>query len=293
MNNQHSYLEYISELLFFDGFDNLNRSFLGNDELKALGYTYIEQYAYYLRVDMVDDNDVEPIFTHDIMDINGFFDDFLLKNRRLLYKSLNQLEIKDEGSGFEEHLNRTYDELYKYHRKATKLEKAFFEKIVKEIEIIVSDLKIQYHIIDKHNAFKILNTVNGLQGYFQPKDLKGKFFEELYTLTYSFDLIDDVLVSDEMFTDVFTSPTLSEESKIYFIKGNGLVTSYLRELEQFFLNLNSKSIGDSKCFITKQGTPFTTSNYLASLSRRTKKDTEVFIKIKKSLDNLKVKYLTD
>lgn len=284
-------LDYLNELLFFDGLENLNRTFLGNEELKLLGYTYIEQYAYYLKVDMVDDDGVQPIFTHDIMDINGFFEAFLIKNRRLLYNSLSQLELESGDLEFEEYLSKTYDELYKFYRKASTLDKDFYEKIVKEIESIVFDLKIKYQTIHNHSIFKILNAVNRMQSYFQPKNLKSKFFEELYTLTYSFDLIDDVIVSEQMFIDVFTSPILSEESKVFFIKGNGLVASYLRELEQFFFNLNSKTIGESKCFLTKQGTPFTTTNYLASLSRRTQKDIEYSIKIKESLDKLKVNYL--
>ena len=102
-------------------------------------------------------------------------------------------------------------------------------------------------------------------------------------------MIDDSLVTEEMFIDVLTSIKPANESTITFIKTNPIVACYLKGIEIFFNNLNSVTIENSNCFINKNGKSINRSDLYAAKSRGG--TYPIFQDIKDGIDELVEEYL--
>lgn len=173
-------------------------------------------------------------------------------------------------------------------------EKENYQELKEELLLIVSDIDIRYSSFQiTHKVFKkITNEIESIYSIFQLKDgIKRSFFEKLYDATITLDLIDDVVIREELFIEVFTSPKPDPSSKIQFTKPNSTVALYLKEIEPFFDNFNSTSIEKSKNFLNKQGKIITSTDLYTAISRNKDKTNNDLIKIQKQISLLKKEYL--
>lgn len=272
-----SYLQFYSDIAFQNGLEKLMSEFLGNKQLLDNGFEYLKEYDYYLMEEMVSDAE-DAVFEMTIINREKYLRDILLEQRKNLYNVLKS--TPDCLKGTLDELNIVFTKI------ESQEEHTYFAIIIEELKNVVGDIKLQYsNIIEHHPIYNKIRRVNSSLSYFQCKDLPYSFFEKLYELTYSLDLIDDVIVTEEEFTNVFTSAT--PESHIRFIKPNPIIAFYLKEIEVFFDNLNSVTIEKSQLFLNKQGKPLKSADLYTALSRGTDKNTVEKNRIKTKVEELK------
>ena len=289
MQTLNTPLQYLEDLLFFDGLNNLMSSFIDNEQLISKGFEYYTPDDNYIRFDLSKpSSSLGTELYGEVINRLDFLTNFLTKSKSSLYQELKTVELDPQFSTI---LNSYYNNLNIYINKVSIIDSKYKEVLNKHLYTLVSDLRIQYPIIEKHKVFRIFNDTSGYVSYFQYKDLKASFFEDLYEATYKLDLIDDVEVTEDVFYDVFTLPKPNLELKINFTQKNHLVAFYLKEIEVFFNNLNAVTIEKSKNFYNKQGKPLTSSDLYTSLSRNKNKDLDSLKKIKRHIDELKKTYL--
>ncbi len=287
MDKKATVLRYLEDILFFNGIQDVLNTFLGNAELISNGYDYLKEYDYYLKDEMIIDAE-NPVFQITIINRDDFFKKYLETNKQDIY---DYLECNEGDQNFQVILVKVYDDLNTYIKKLEAIETKFNETIKHHLIALVEDFRIKFPIVQIHKIFKHLNDSSGFISFFQYKDLKASFFEDLYEVTCKLDLIDDIAVLEETFYDVLTSSKPNPQQKIFFIKKNHLIAYYLKEIEPFFNNLNPVTIEQSKCFFNKQGKQLTSTDLYASLSRNKDKDLDLLKKIKLKLDELKKVHL--
>jgi hypothetical protein len=282
-------LQYLEDVLFSDGIGVLMNSFIANEQLISEGFEYYPPDDNYIKFDLSDQSaSLSQELYGSVINRVDFLINFLNKSKTNFYQELKTVEFEQHFSTI---LNSFYNNLNVYINKLSISDSKYKEVLNTHLYTLVSDLRIQYPTIEKHKVFRIFNDASGYVSYFQYKDLKATFFEDLYEVTYKLDLIDDVEVAEDVFYDVFTLPKPKPELKITFTQKNHLIAFYLKEIEVFFNNLNAVTIEKSKNFYNKQGKPLTSSDLYTSLSRNKGKDLEYLKKIKSNLDELKIIYL--
>jgi len=276
-----SYLQFYTKIAFHNGLEKLMSEFLDNNQLLGNGFEYLKEYDYYLKDEMVIDSK-DAVFVTTIINREKFLKDILLEQRKNLY---DVLKIAPNS------LKETLDNLNIVFAKIeTQKEQKYFTIIIEELKNIVGDIILQYSsIVEHHPIYNRIKRINSSLSYFQCKELPYVFFEKLYDLTYSLDLIDDVLITEEMFTNVFSSS--KPEFKIDFIKPNPIIAFYLKEIEVFFDNLKAVTIEKSELFRNKQGKLLKSSDLYTALSRGMNKNTSEKNKIKIKVEELKNMYL--
>ncbi len=289
MDTLNTPLQYLDDILFSDGVDVLMKSFIANEQLISEGFEYYLPDDNYIRFDLSESSvSLSPELYGEVINRVDYLINFLNKSKANFYQKLKTVE-------FDPHFSTTLDSFYNnlnvYINKTSIIDSEYKEVLNRHLYTLVSDLRIQYPIIEKHKVFRIFNDASGYISYFQYKDLKASFFEDLYEATYKLDLIDDVEVAEDVFYEVFTLPKPNPDMKITFTQKNHLVAFYLKEIEVFFNNLNAVTIEKSKNFYNKQGKPLTSSDLYASLSRNKNKDLESLNKIKSHIGELKKTYL--
>jgi hypothetical protein len=289
MDTLNTPLQYLEDILFSDGIDVLMNSFIANEQLISDGFEYYPPDDNYIRFDLSEPSvSLTPELYGEVINRVDYLINFLNKSKASFYQKLKTVEFEPH---FPTTLGSFYNKLNVYINKVSISDSKYKEVLNRHLYTLVSDLRIQYPIIEKHKVFRIFNDASGYISYFQYKDLKASFFEDLYEVTYKLDLIDDVEVAEDVFYDVFTLPKPNLELKITFTQKNHLVAFYLKEIEVFFNNLNTVTIEKSKNFYNKQGKPLTSSDLYTSLSRNKNKDLDSLKKIKSHIDELKKTYL--
>jgi hypothetical protein len=282
-------LKYLEDIIFFDGLETIMASFLNNQNLLEEGYTYHEQIGTYDKFELHEfDDSNNPSMTVTTIDKNIFLEQYLDDCKKMLFQLLKE---KDTESTFSAALVKVYNDLNGLIKKQSYSDSNYNDIIELHLIKLVEDLRIKFPIIESHKVFRVLNNTNGFISYFQFKDLKASFFEELYEVTYKLELIDDIEVLEETFYDVLTSSKPNPEQRIIFITKNHLIAHYLKEIEPFFNNLNAVTIEKSKCFYNKQGKPITCADLYTSLSRNKDKDLDYIKKIKHNIHILQKAYL--
>ncbi|MHB1107917.1 MAG: hypothetical protein ACYCZ2_16300 [Lutibacter sp.] len=155
---------------------------------------------------------------------------------------------------------------------------------------IVSDIQLKFsHLISYHKVFiKTIDNSTNINSIFQPKpEIKRSFFKKLYNLSIDLDLIDDTIVYEDVFLDVFTSAKPQKDSKIIFIKSNPLAAHFLKEIEIFFNNFNAVTIEKSECFVNKQNKVLKSTDLYAALSRGKEGNQDYFNRINLEISALK------
>lgn len=289
MSRDLNYLFYLDDIIFFDGLKSVMDSFLGNAKLLEKGYDFYPDLDSYNKFDLHESvGSIEPLMTVHTIDRNGFLEQYLNNSKLTLFTQLKKIENEID---FKDQLSKVYNHLNSCIKKHSYSESNYVDIIDKHLYELVKDLKIKFPIIEFHKVFRVLSDQNGYISFFQFKDLKATFFEQLYETTYKLDLIDDIEVSEDVFYDVFTCSKPNPEQKIVFRAKNYLVAYFLKEIEPFFNNLNSVTIEKSKCFYNKQGKPLTSTDLYTSLSRNKGKELDSIKKIHFHLDSLKKAYL--
>lgn len=276
-------LKLYREIAFHDGLETLMSNFLNNSMLLNDGFEYLKEYDYYFKDEMIVNDAYNPSFAITKFNRADFLKRTLDTERASLYQNI--LASKD-------YLKPFYNELLIIITKIETIEdNQFIDMVLVELKRVVTDLQIKYsEIIQSHILYNKIKSLNPSLSYFQCKELPHSFFEKLYELTYDLNLIDDVMVTEEIFINVFTSP--NPKMKIGFIKSNLIVAVYLKEIEIFFWGLRAVTIEKSQCFLNKQEKPFKSTDLYAALSRGNGKNIVEINRIKSMVNDLKNRYLT-
>jgi hypothetical protein len=289
MEEQNNPLEYLDNLLFFDGISQLMSTYLGNKEILEEGYFFHSDDQTYVRMDLIETPDGENSdIIATIITRNDFLTKYLDSYKHNLF---NHLKGNEQDNNFSVELKTIYNSLNKYIKKTLEIENKYKDILESHIISLIKDLKVLFPIIETHIVFRYLKQNEGFISYFQFKDIKASFFEALYETTYKLDLIDDIEVLEETFYDVLTASRPNPNQKIIFNSKNHLIAHYLKEIEPFFNNLNSSTIEKSKCFYNKQGKLLTSTDLYTSLSRNKNNNLEYIKKITYQIHILQKAYL--
>lgn len=282
-------LEFFNQLLFFDGLKLVIGSFYTENSFTK-GYKFInEENNEFSFTAWVNKDDFS-----DMIHIENYLAKVLRFNTKLAFdlfdKSLVKMEEVEAKKFLTHQLNLLYSLIVKYDSN----ENIAYPEIRTELISIISDINIRYsHYQLTHKAFsKLTTSSDGIFSFFQVKsEIPLSFFQKLYDVAISLDLIDDVEISEDLFIEVFTTAKPEPESKIHFIKPNAKVAFFLKEIESFFENFNSTTIEKSRSFLNKQGKVLTSTDLYTALSRNKDKQNTDFIKIQNEINLLKKQYL--
>lgn len=282
-------LEFFNQLLFFDGLKLVLISFYTENEFTQ-GYRFINvEDSNSILTAWVKKDDIS-----EMIQIEHYLVKVLKFNTKLAFDSLNKSIVKMEEIEAKKFLIHQLNLLDSLIVKYDTDENNTYPEIRTELISIISDIKIRYsHYQLTHKAFrKLTNNPDSVFSFFQVKsEIAVSFFEKLYDVAITLDLIDDVETSEDLFIEVFTSSKPEPESKIHFIKPNAKVAFFLKEIESFFENFNSTTIEKSKSFLNKQGKVLTSTDLYTALSRNKDKQNNDFIKIQNEINLLKKQYL--
>ncbi|MFA9192534.1 DUF6617 family protein [Flavobacterium sp. FZUC8N2.13] len=282
-------LEFFNQLLFFDGLKLVLGSFYTENSFTK-GYKFInEENREFTFTAWVHKDDIS-----DMIHIENYLARVLKFNTKLAFDSLNKSLVKMEEMEANKFLIHQLNLLYSLIVKYDTDENNTYPEIRTELISIISYINIRYsHYQLTHKAFrKLTNNPDSIFSFFQVKsEITNSFFEKLYDVAISLDLIDDVETSEDLFNEVFTSTKPEPESKIHFIKPNANVAFFLKEIESFFENFNSTTIEKSRSFLNKQGKILTSTDLYTALSRNKDKQNTDLIKIQNEINLLKKQYL--
>lgn len=117
--------------------------------------------------------------------------------------------------------------------------------------------KLQGYLDDNQKAAKRFkaNKYSSGKSFFDLKDeIKVRHLSKLYDLTLELDIIDDEVINEQDFIEIFTCPKLPKENlKLIFNKDNRTVGFYLNIISDLFNNLTPRAIHKSKSFYNKRG----------------------------------------
>lgn len=285
-------LDFYFNIAFNSELANILSSFYNNNELINNKFKYIEEYDYYWKNEMVVDGD-NPKFIVTTIDKEKYFQQILINKKKTLLTELNSIIQNSENGNLKFILKKFLDQLLMIINKVeTVKEEVYLNHLYSELNLIIKDIKILFlPIVQNHDIYKKILEVNTTLSFFQCKDLPRSFFVKLYEITYNLNLIDDVIVSEESFIDVLTSPRTLVNSKIEFIKSNPIVAYYLKKVEPFFNNFNAVTIEESKWFYNKQNKQLKASDLYVALSRASETNQDEFNRIDIQIEQLKKTYL--
>jgi hypothetical protein len=282
-------LEFFNQLLFFDGLKLVLKSFYTENAFTH-GYRFLNvENSNSIFTAWVKNDDIT-----NMIHIERYLEKVLKLNSKLAFDSLNKSLAKMEELEAKKFLIHQLNLLYSLIVKYDTDENNTHPEIRTELISIISDINIRFsHYNLTHKAFrKLTNNHDSVFSFFQVKsEITASFFEKLYDVATSLDLIDDVETSEDLFIEVFTSAKPEPESKIKFIKPNLPIAFFLKEIEPFFDNFNSRTIEKSRSFLNKQGKVLTSTDLYTALSRNKDKQNNDFIKIQNEINLLKKQYL--
>jgi hypothetical protein len=292
-NSSSRILSFYFDMLFINNIQSVKDSFLGNSTLQEKGYSYLQEYKYYMKEEMVEDNGTTPVFVTDIIKKEDFLERLINFENTSIYKTIEVKvsKIKTEKDKVT-YLQKIYDDLQTLLQRVLKLENDEVRLIEDKLIEIVNNLKDRYSLIIKyHNIYKYLIKESDVT-FFKNKHLKYSFYEDLYELAYELDLIDDTEIEEKDFINAFSSPKPQlEENKIRFSKNNYVVSYFLESLKPFFNGFTYIAIEKSGVFLNKQNKPIKSTDIYASLSRGKNKIEDEKSKIDTHILALKNKYL--
>lgn len=293
MNSKNSPLSFYFDMLFVNSIKLLKDTFIGNTTLQKNGYSYIQEYDYFMKEEMVADDGNMPIFVTDIIKRNNFLDKLLNFENSIIYKKIQYeiLELTIEGEKTT-YLTNVYNDIQVLLKRVTKLGDEDVNLIEEKLIEIIKNLKDRYsQIITYHNVFKYIINESDTT-FFKNKDLKLTFYQDLYEMAYTLFLIDDVEINEQDFIEAFISPTpMLLENKVRFIESNYIVAYFFESLKPFFNGFTHTAIEKSGVFLNKQNKVFKSTDIYASLSRGKGKNENEKSKINKYISKLKEEYL--
>ncbi|MFT4645940.1 MAG: hypothetical protein ACI8ZX_002363 [Planctomycetota bacterium] len=122
------------------------------------------------------------------------------------------------------------------------------EKLAKNIE---SYLEVEQRVA---NTIQNNNKIYSKSFFDLKEEIRLSHLRKLYDFTSSVDIIDDEIITQEEFIEIFTLPKLPNKNlKLSFNKDNITIASYLKKIAYLFNNLTPRAIHKSQTFFNKQG----------------------------------------
>jgi len=280
-------------MLFVNSIEHVKSSFIGNSTLQKNDYSYLQEYKYYIKEEMVEDNGTMPVFVTDIVRREDFLERLLNFENTSIYKNIEaNVSAKKTEEDKVTYLQKLYDDIQVLLKRVLKLENDEVRLIEDKLIEIINNLKDRYSsVIKYHDVYKYLIKESDAT-FFENKDLKYSFYQDLYELTYTLYLIDDTEIDEVDFINAFSSPNPQIlENKIRFSKNNYVVAYFLESLKPFFNGFTHTAIEKSGVFLNKQNKPIKSTDIYASLSRGKNKIEDEKAKIDTYILNLKNEYL--
>lgn len=293
MQSSNSTLSFYFDMLFVNSIEHVKASFIGNSTLQKNGYSYLQEYKYYMKEEMVEDNGTMPVFVADIIKREEFLERLLNFENSSIYKTIeSKISTKKTEQDKATYLTGVYNDIQVLLKRALKLENEEVRLIEDKLIEIINNLKDRYSsIIEYHDVFKYLIKESDAT-FFQNKDLKYSFYQDLYELAYTLYLIDDTEIDELDFINAFSSPNPQIlENKIRFSKNNYVVAYFLESLKPFFNGFTHIAIEKSEVFLNKQNKPIKSTDIYTSLSRGKDKIEDEKSKIDIHILKLKSDYL--
>lgn len=294
MQYSNTVLSFYFDMLFVNDIQFVKNSFIGNSRLQENGYSYIQEYDYYLKDRMVEDNGSKPIFVTEIISRKDFLAYLLNFENILIYRTIETEIFKlDNLVDKKEYLNNIFNDLKILFRKGTNTISDSIELVNDSLTELLRNLKDKYtDIISSHSVFSKLHKDIGASYFKGLESLKPTFFSKLFEITCLLELIDDIDIYEEDFIEAFISSKPQELStKIKFDVTAGIVAHFFTSLKPFFKNFTSKAIQDSEVFLNKDNKPFTASGIDKARSTSKDKHLEIKAKIDLQIDKLKKQYI--
>lgn len=286
-------LLFYSDMLFVNSIQSVKESFLGNSTLLENGYSYLQNQNYYIKEDMVDDNETMPIFVTDTISREDFIERLLSFENTSIYKKIESVVSTHQDKKLNSnYLNNIYNEIQVLLKRVLKLEDDEVRLIEDKLIAIVNNLKDRYsNIVAYHEVYKYLIKESDAT-FFKNKDFKYSFYVDLYELAYTLYLIDDAEIEELDFINAFTSPNPKIlVNKIRFSQNNYVVAYFLESLKPFFNGFTHTAIEKSEVFLNKQNKVLKSTDIYASLSRGKHKIEDEKSKIDAHILKLKNQYL--
>lgn len=294
MQSSSTVLSFYFDMLFVNSIDAVKSSFIGNSTLQKNGYSYLQEYKYYIKEEMVEDNDTMPVFVTDIIKKEEFLERLLNFENTSIYKTIeSEISALSNLGDKKEYLNNIYNDLKIVFRRVANTVSESIDSIEGYLMDLLKNLKDKYvNIINSHSVFSYLSKDFGAS-YFKNLDYLGRsFFVSLFQVTCSLGLIDDSDIYEEEFVEVFTSSKPQElTTKIKFIEMAGVVVYYFMSIKPFFKNFTGLAIQNSEAFINKDNKFFTASGIDKARSTSKEKYLGVKSNIDLHINKLKKQYI--
>ncbi|MEZ4801514.1 MAG: hypothetical protein R2797_01985 [Gelidibacter sp.] len=293
MQSSKHTLSFYFDMLFVNSIEQVTQSFVGNPNFYEQGYSYVQQFDYYIKDVMVEEDDIMPIFETDIIERKDFLEWLLNIENIKFYKRLNEdLSFLSDNKDKSDYLKNIYNDIQVLIRRLIKFEHADTEIVEDKLIEIINNLKDRYSaILTYHDVFKYLIKETDIT-FFKNKDLKYSFYVDLYECAYTLYLIDDTEIEEIDFINAFTSPNPQLlKKKIRFSVNNYVLSYFLESLKPFFNGFSHAAIEKSEVFLNKQNKPLKSTDIYVSLSRGKGKIEFEKTKIDSHLLDLKNKHL--
>ncbi len=292
-NPSFNVLSFYFDMLFVNSIEHVKNSFIGNATLLKNGYVYLQNQNYHIKEEMVEDNGTTPVFVTDIIKKEDFLERLLNIENTSIYTAIeNEISLIEKKQDKTIYLQKNYDDIQVLLKRVLKLENDEVRLIEDKLIEIINNLKDRYSsIVSYHDVYKYLIQESDVT-FFKNKNLKYSFYQDLYEIAYTLDLIDDTEIEELDFINAFSSPNPQIlENKIRFSKNNYVVAYFLDSLKPFFNGFTHIAIEKSEVFLNKQNKPLKSTDIYASLSRGKHKIEDEKHKIDTHILNLKNEYL--
>lgn len=286
-------LSFYFDMLFVSSIQVVKEGFIGNSTLQENGYSYLQDHNYYIKEEMVEDDRTKPLFVTDIVKREDFLKHLLNFENTSIYKNIeNEISFKLNKDDKVSYIQKVYDDIQALLKRVLKLEDEEVRLVEDNLIEIILNLKDRYSaVIAYHDVYKYLIKESDAT-FFENKDLKYSFYQDLYELAYTLYLIDDTEIEELDFISAFTSPNPQVlESKIRFSKNNNVVAYFLKSLQPFFNGFTYIAIEKSEVFLNKQNKPINSGDIYTALSRSKNKIEDEKSKIDAHILELKNEYL--
>ena len=288
------HLEFFTDLVFNREDLNLDKDFLGNEELKAKGFVLVPfgDEQVYWSSEMAQDNNVEPVFKDVFISKNTFVSNKLRLHKRELVNYLIQLcqdiDSNEKTLSELETLKEVYKMLHKGEYTYSDTIKDVIKELVSELSLYTKDNII---IAEKLKDIKRVSKFNSFT-YFKVKSgIKSSFIYELQMVCSDLFLINDDEVSEDDFYNVFTSNKIDDDTHLKFEVDNVTIAVFFDEIAPFYDGLTFTQIEKCGMFFNKQGKPIKATDLYAAKSRIDTTNNILIKNLQEEILELKSEYL--
>ena len=88
MDSTSTLLSFYFDMLFVNNIQSVKESFIKNSTLQKNGYSYIQEYEYCMKEDMIENNGVMPVFINDIIRKEDFLERLMIFENKFIYISI-------------------------------------------------------------------------------------------------------------------------------------------------------------------------------------------------------------